>query len=279
MTIQLSEDQTKILAERVWKTWDSNGLKSRYMEYLDVYNLAKYFLKICREQKRDSREFDFPNLIDITLRFEENRAMIENELGGLNSEIEKEASNKLKDYLTEEKLQEYSVKDKSVIEELQTSNQNLNKKINQVVKQYKAHETQTLDAEELRKEIEKYNENLTLMNARLEQIPNLAQLVAALKASENFKPVGKAIEPILKTIPEPTPQPKKEVKKQSFWHPKQQIALLDLFAALCVTLMFVGFSYGLVNWIGLTWGLIVWLPILWISYVVVVRLVVGGILN
>ena len=46
-----------------------------------------------------------------------------------------------------------------------------------------------------------------------------------------------------------------------------------------VTVMFLGFSYGLTSAFGFGWGSIVGLGLIWLVYVVVLRLVVGGLLD
>ena len=87
------------LTNAVWEKWQVAGYTTQpyALTWMEINHLANHFLKICREQNRDYREFDFSMLLDHKLRFEENRAEIDNELRGLNSETENSKVNKLKD--------------------------------------------------------------------------------------------------------------------------------------------------------------------------------------
>jgi hypothetical protein len=278
METKLSEDMSRTLTDNVLEYWKRDGIKSRFLGWIEIHHLAEHFLKICREQNRDPREFDFYSMLDSTLYYEENRAQIDNILGGLESEKENSVVNKLKDYLTEEELKAYTPQQKTVIEETESKTRNLEKKLKQITKKM---DEQTFDPDALRKELDEMQRVQTQIYARLEQIPNLNQLILALEKSENFRSIGDAIRPITANLPpqqQPQPKPKNHFTL-SGWLKTKHIPLLDLFAACVVTIMFVGASYGIIGWLSFTcWG-IIGLSALWLTYVVVVRLVAGGILN
>jgi hypothetical protein len=275
MTLQLSEDVSKTITDRVWEQWQKTGITSRFMSYLELKHCADFFLKLCKEQGRDYREFDFYMLVDSNLNYYENRAEIENELGGLNSEKEKEIADKLKDYLTDNQLKEYTSEEKNIIETLQNKNKNLDKKLNHIIKKMDENQCEPTGGidETLKREMEEMSRIQTLIMARLDQLPNLDQQITALLSSQKFKDLGRALQPLSPNIQEQPNKPKPVVK------PKRKIALLDMFAAVVVTIMFIGFTYGILSAFGIGWGSIVGLSALWLTYVVVVRLVAGGILD
>ena len=69
METKLSESVPDTLTNRVWDAWSKTGITSRYMTWMELHKLAEHFLKICREQERDHREFDFYVLIDSNLNY------------------------------------------------------------------------------------------------------------------------------------------------------------------------------------------------------------------
>jgi hypothetical protein len=275
MTVQLCEDKTRNLTDTVWDHWINQGTEPRKMTWLEVKNLADYFLKICIQHNKDNREYDFSNLLDYKLTYIENRAEIKNQVGYDINSREKEAAGKLKDYLSDEQLNEYSATEKNIIEGIENTNKTLTKKVSLLSKKM---ETQQIDPEALRKELDTIQETQSQIYARLENIPNLNQLVLALEKSQNFKKIGEAIRPITTNLPETKQiQPKKPTL--SSWLKAKHYNPLDLFAVFVVTIMFAGLSYGIISWLSLTWGSIVGLSVLWLVYVVVARLVAGGLLN
>jgi hypothetical protein len=278
METQLCEDKTKTLTDQVWGQWQQKGIDSRYLTYIELKHLTEYFLKICTQQNRDPREYDFYTLVDSNLNYYENRAEIENELTGLNSEAETKAANILKDYLTEDELKAYTPQQKNIIEDIETQNKILTKKVGQLTKKM---ETQQIDPEALKQELDDIQNKMTLMYARFEQIPNLNQLVVALEKSQNFKQVGQAIRPITKfpeTKPVDNPAPK---KKRGFWNliSKEEIGFLDKLAITCTTLLWGGLTYGAFTSWGFTWQVLVGMALFWVFYPVAIRIVAGGILD
>jgi len=78
---KLSESVSDTLTNRVWDAWSKTGITSRYMTWLELHRLAEHFLKICREQEHDYREYDFYTLIDSNLNYYENLAELDNQIG------------------------------------------------------------------------------------------------------------------------------------------------------------------------------------------------------
>lgn len=271
-TIQLCEDTTKKLTDQAWQRCQD----SRMLTYLEVQNLTVYFLKMCREQNRDPREFDYVNLIDSNLNYYENRAALENELGGLNIEEETKASNILKDYLTEEQLAEYTPQQKNIIEGIENTTKTLQKKLGQIVKKM---DEQTIDPEALRHELDEMQKVQSQIYARLEQIPNLPQLVAALEKSQNFKLLAEAIKPITPNMPASPPEPQTKRSRLSFLHPKREIPLLDKIALAAATTLWAGLTYGAFTSWGINWASLVEMALFWVFYPVAIRIIAGGILD
>jgi hypothetical protein len=265
----------------VWERWKKDGIHSRFITWLTLHRLAEHFLKLCKEQDRDYREYDFYTLIDSNLYFEENRAEIENILGGLESDRESAAVNKLKDYLTEEQLKEYLPEERTKIEEIEASNQNLNKKLNQITKKISAQDTQTIDSQEIREGLKRVQDQQCSIIAKLANLPNLEQQINALQESSIFRDLGKELKPLLQQPQPPQPIVKKQNKygflKSLF--PDFKSHLLDYFAGAMVFVMWLGFSWGILENYGLTWPVTAALGLLWIVFVVVFRVVAGGILD
>jgi len=197
----IGESQQEALTNTLWEQWKSYGYTTqpRALTWMEINNLAGVFLKLCREKQLDYREFDFSTLIDHTLNYDENKSTLYERIGNPYSEEEKEAASKLKDYLTEEELSEYTAKEKTIIETIQTDNQNLNKRISKLTKKV---ETQTIDPEALKHELEEMNRVQSEIYARLAIVENLPQKKTALLESPNFRDIGKALQTIKPNIKE-----------------------------------------------------------------------------
>ena len=282
MTLTLCESVPDTLTNRVWDAWKNTGIHSRFMSWLELHKIAEHFLKLCKEQERDYREFDFYTLVDSNLNYYENKAEIENELGQSKDNTEKEAANKLKDYLTEDNLKEYSDKERSVIEELQQDRQKLNSKLSQLIKKQ---ENQTIDPEALKHEIEEMNRIQTLIYAKLEQLPNLESQISALLQSEKFKDLGKALQPIKPNVKEKEKETnlekpgKPKLSGLCAWVKKKQIKLLDALAGVITTVSWIAVTGYIVQIFGLSWALAIGLSVFWLFYIVVFRLMIGGLLD
>ena len=277
-TTQLSESIPDKLTNGLWEKWKAEGVKPRSLTWMELHRLTEHFLKICRQQNRDYREFDFYTMIDYTYHYDENRAEIENIIGGLSSKTEAEAVNKMKDYFTEEQLSEYTSQERNVIDDIEHKNESLTKKLGQITKTLKAQELQNGDMDKLKEEIEQIQREQATIISKLERIPNLTQLVTALEGSKNFKPIGEAIRPITKTLPPPE-QKQKPKTNLSTWIKSKQLNPLDCFAAALILTIWLGATYeALVN-IAFSGWLVIGLSLMWLLFIGVSRLVIGGILN
>ena len=280
--LTLTDSPQETLTKNLWEQWKSCGYTTEphALTWMEINNLAGCFLKICREKQLDHREFDFLNLLDHTLNYEENKSTLYETVGNPYSEEEKEAASKLKDYLTDEKISEYNQKDKNIIEELQQDRQTLNKKLSNLTKKM---DEQTLDPEALRHELDEMQKIQSQIYARLEQIPNLDQLVLAMERSQHFKKVGEAIRPLTPNIP-PTP-PASERKKPKLsamlhtWFSRKKIKFLDAVAGALTTVIWAASTYGIIETFSLTYVSVIGLAVFWLCYIVVFRLMVDGILG
>jgi hypothetical protein len=90
------------LAQDIWEDWQQKN-QTRYWKYFEITGLTKQFIKMCREQQRDYREFDITKTLDSHLTYEENQALI-NKLffGDQNILSEQEAFNELNEKLAED---------------------------------------------------------------------------------------------------------------------------------------------------------------------------------
>jgi len=147
---------------------------------------------------------------------------------------------------------------------------------------------QDLDPEALGHELEEMNRVQTLIYARLEQLPNLDKQITALLKSENFKDLGRAIQPIKSTIKEPETEPAKPktpVKlsglsaKFSTWLKSKRVKPLDALAGLFTTGIWLAASGWIIQSFHLTYATSIGLGVFWLCYIVVFRLVIGGILD
>jgi hypothetical protein len=236
---------------------------------------------MCREQERDYREYDFYTMVDSNLNYYENLAELDNQLGQSETVKEKEAANKLKDYLTEEQLNEYSATEKNVIEEVQTTNKTLQKKIGQITKKLEAQQNQQIDPEQLKHELEEMTRVQTLIYAKLEQLPNLDQQISALLQSSRFQDLGRALQPIKPSIKEPSPEKpnKPKLSGLSVWLKRKQIKLLDAFAGAVTSVIWLAVSGWVIQAFGLTYLSVIGLAVFWLGFIVVFRLMIGGILD
>jgi hypothetical protein len=279
---QLCEDPKRTLTDRVYNQWKDAGYTTKpyALTWMEVNNLAGSYLKLCEEKGIDSQEFDFPNIIDHRFNYEENKSVIfETINGNPQGPSDKEQFEKLKDYLTEDQLKEYSMKEKNIIEGIENTNKSLTKKVGQLTKKM---ETQTIDPEALRHELDDIQEVQSQIYARLENIPNLAQLVTALEKSQSFKQVAQSIKPILPNYieakPEP-PTPKKKKRNIWSWFSKEEISFLDKIAIGCTSLLWGGLTYGAFTSWGYTWQVLCGMAVFWIFYPVMIRIVAGGALD
>mgnify|MGYP001321687603 CR=1 FL=1 len=281
---QICEDPKRTLTDKVYNQWKEAGYTTKpyALTWMEVNNLSGSYLKLCEEKGIDPREFDFLNVIDHRFNYEENKSVIfETVNGNPQGPSDKEQFEKLKDYLSEEQLKEYSMKEKNVIEGIENTNKSLVKKVSLLSKKM---ETQQIDPDALRKELDDIQEVQSQIYARLENIPNLSQLIVALEKSQSFKKVGEAIRPITPNLPEakpipPIPQKKKRRSIWSLFNKSEEIEFLDKLAIGFTTLVYSGLTYGAFTSWGINWQVAVGMAVFWCFYPVAIRVVAGGALD
>jgi hypothetical protein len=64
-----------------------------------------------------------------------------------------------------------------------------------------------------------------------------------------------------------------------FLRPKQKVGTLDLFAGIMVLVVWVAASGWIISSYGISWGIVVGIAVFWVFFVVVFRLVIGGLLD
>jgi hypothetical protein len=275
MQVSLTENPSDGLTNKLWEQWSKDGIHSRYLTWIELNNLAKYFLKICKQKELDYHEFDFYTLIDSNLNFYENRAELDNQLGQPETS-EKEQYDKLKDYFNEEQAKEFTEQERTTIEDIQQQNQTVEKKLNKVLK---TQET----TEQFKDQIQQIRNTQNIIMAKLDNLPNLENQIKALLKSQSFKDLGNALKPAIEqSKPTPPPKPAKKQIDLSLLFlliPKLKMRSLDSFAGAMVFLMWIGFSWGILENITLSWPCIAALGVLWLGFIVAFRLVVRGILN
>jgi hypothetical protein len=262
----------------LWEQWKTQGTYTR-LTYLDLHNLACYLTKRCNEKGKDPQAFDFQAIIDSKLNYYENQSAITEAIEGPGSDSEKEQFEKLKDYFNEEQIKEFSTEDRTVIEKLEQKSQTAEKKLKQILKTQEAQQETQLDTNQIKEQIRQIQNTQDRIMSKLENLPNLDQQIEALLKSKNFKDLGTALKPFTENKPEKPPKPKKQFSFPAWLKPKQQIKLLDAFAGAMATLIYLAASGWILSSFSVSWSLIAGLSGFWLSFVIVFRLVVGGILD
>ena len=284
MTITLSEDTSRTLTDMVLNQWKKDGVKSRFLGWVEIHHLAEHFLKICREQNQDYQAYDFYTMIDSNLFYEENRAQIDNQIGGLLSEKETEATNKLKDYLTEEEMKAYTPQEKTVIESVETTNKTLTKKLGQITKKLESQQTQQFDTEEIKRQIKQVQNDKATIIAKLAAIPDLDNKIETLLASPSFKDVGKELKNIIQKQTQLTEKPTQTKPKKPHKPISQHITeiaafiptgktILHTFAGTLILTAYVAISALTIQSFNLSWGWLLALAIFWLSFPLTVKII------
>jgi hypothetical protein len=101
--LTLSENPQEALTNSLWEKWKTAGYtdKPHALTWMEVNNLAKYYLKTCREAGADYRDFDFETIVDHTLNYHENTSMIVNAVGQPQEAPEQEALAEINSHLSE----------------------------------------------------------------------------------------------------------------------------------------------------------------------------------
>lgn len=95
--LTLSENPQEALTNSLWQKWKDAGYTEQpnALTWMEVSNLVKFYLKICRQTEQDYRDFDFENLLDHKLTYYENLSQIENTVGHPEEAQEQEALSEL----------------------------------------------------------------------------------------------------------------------------------------------------------------------------------------
>jgi hypothetical protein len=101
--LTLAENPQEALTNSLWEKWKTAGYTDQphALTWMDVNNLAKYYLKTCREAGADYRDFDFETLVDHTLNYYENTSMIVNAIGQPQEATEQAALAEINNHLSE----------------------------------------------------------------------------------------------------------------------------------------------------------------------------------
>jgi hypothetical protein len=185
--LQLSPNTQELLTNKVWNNWQNAGYttKPNALTWVEVNNLSGHFLKTCRDKQLDCQDFDFQNIIDHDLNYYENQSAIDEAIGAPATDEED-----YKKYMADIADQaESEIKTANELTEKNLALEKQNKKL-------KAKEQETIDTQQLKSEIKQINDSQAAILNKLEQIPNIAQQIEALKKSDNFKALGNALNPI-----------------------------------------------------------------------------------
>lgn len=296
MQVVLNENVVDNLTNQITERWKHDGIHTR-LTWMEIKRLTEHFLKACREKQVDHKEYDLYTILDSNLNYYENRATIDDQLG-FNEVNEKAASDKLKDYLTEEELKSYTSQERNTIDQLETDTEATRKKLNIVLKAQENHKQEAetikqeidriknkLDSqqyddirrvEEEYKKLEKVYDNVIV---KLTGVLDLEKKVDAMLKSQSFQDVGKALKPFVDSQPKVIPDPiepvplKPKKKKLQHFHP------IDGFITAALTIIWLATTYGVLASFSFSCWVIVGLSGLWITYAVLVSLIVGDTLN
>ena len=123
----------------------------------------------------------------------------------------------------------------------------------------------------------------TLAINKLEAIVNLPEMVEVLKKTKSFTVLGEALTPL--TVYQDTQKPKekplllKRETKLSAWLKSKRVKPLDALAGAFTTLIWGAASGWIIQSFHLTYSTAIGLGVFWLCYIVVFRLVIGGILD
>jgi hypothetical protein len=301
--LTLCENPQETLTNKVWDQWKKLGYTERHnaLTLLELNNLAAYFLKICREKKVDYQEYDFRNLLDHNLNYYENQSGIAEAIGGADTD-----ETAYKAYMA--KVADEAENELKSSQELSQKNADLEKQN----KKLRAKETETLDTQQIKQEMQQISQTQASILNKLEQLPHFQKQVEALKRSENFKDLGDALSPATKPVrtltndcdtSKPlhyTPHGKGaeycqqcgvkldagaiqcwNCKNQIKTVPKQKrkIHFLDAFAGIMILIIWIATTAWALQSFGFSWALTIGLAVFWIFFIIVFRLFAEGLLN
>ena len=117
--------------------------------------------------------------------------------------------------------------------------------------------------------------------ARLNQLPNLEQQISALLQSPKFKDLGNALKPLKPVVekqPEEQPKPHKSFSLRA-WLKTKQLKALDLFAGSVTFIIWLAISGWILQSFQVSYPSIIGLSVFWLFFIVVFRLMIGGLLD
>ena len=310
--LTLADNPQETLTGKVWEQWKIASYNDRpnSLTWLEVSNLTKFFLKMCREKNLDYQAFDYKNMLDPTLNYYENQSAIAEAVGEPLSAIEQEAYKQYMDKVASEAQDEIETAD-SLAEK--------NAKLEQQNKKLRAKEAETLDSQQIKAEIQQINQNQAAILNKLEQLPHLHKQIEALKQSPSFQDLGHALSPVttkpVRTLtndgdpnkpPHYTPHGtgpeycqycgvKLDANAVKCWNcnapikqPKKPalIALVEvlkpknksastMFAGAMVLVIWIAATGWMLTNFELTWITVIGIAVFWMLFVVAYKIVVG----
>jgi DNA polymerase III alpha subunit (gram-positive type) len=313
--LQLSTNPQETITSNIWETWQTAGYTTRpnSLTWIELNNLTGYFLKICTQKQLDYQSFDFKNILDKTLNYYENQSAIDEALGNPveNEEEYKkymasiadqaEAEIKTSQQLTEQNQQLEKQNKKLKAKETETINtQQLKDEIKQINQNQAAILNKLEQLPHLAVQIEalkKSNKFKDLGNAlspvtiqpnKAASDPDIPKEPAhytyhgvgaefcqncgskldaqAVKCWNCGAPIKESTKTLFQKIPE-------------ILKPKHKIRPLDAFAGAMIALVWLAVTYGALTNGAITWITITAIAFWWLLFVIVFRLVAGGLLD
>lgn len=81
--LTLCDNPAEKLTADLWEKWQNAGYNNHphALTWMEVNNLSKFYVQLCKSTGADYRDFDFETLLDHTLTYYENKSLIENTVG------------------------------------------------------------------------------------------------------------------------------------------------------------------------------------------------------
>lgn len=313
--LQLSANPQETLTSKIWEAWQTAGTTTRpnSLTWIELNNLTGHFLKLCNQKQLDYQNFDYRNMLDSKLNYYENQSLIDEALGNPveNEEeykkymatIADQADTEIKtaQVLAEENMQLEKQNKKLKAKETETIN---TQQIREEIKQINQNQATILNKLEqlpnlgIQVEALKKSQKFKDLGNALSPVtvqPNKATANPDTpkepahdtyhgKGAEFCQHCGVKLEanavkcwncsaPIKEDLI------KKIISIPEFLKPKKQLKFLDLFAGAMITLIWIATTYGALTSYAITWPIVIGLAIFWLTFVVVFRLVTGGLLD
>lgn len=146
--LKLCDNPVETLTASLWEKWQNQGYTKQpnALSWMEVNNLAKYYVQLCQKTGADYRDFDFETIVDHTLNYYENKSLIENTVGQPQEENSDKALADLNSKLAEDygitvtknlkpvgEAEEENKKLRSEITRLTANNRELTEKLSQPV--------------------------------------------------------------------------------------------------------------------------------------------------